>query len=189
MTQLSAKERERNTVEARLNSTKSLENLRERETELKRQNEEYKKVIENEDTSPSDREAAQARVADRNEELERLAPQDAEREEQMPLREKLKEIFKKYKWPMALVVAVGTTIGAVLGPLLRSLKSTGKNVGDGVKTLGKQIAFILPALLGAIVKFVFSAVGNAISFLGKHAWLLILAVAAFSIEKTIKRKH
>ena len=70
-----------------------------------------------------------------------------------------------------------------------ALKSTGQNVGNGMKTMGKQIASILPALLGAIVKFVFSAVGNAIFFLGKHAWLLILAVAAFLIEKTIKRQR
>ena len=140
-TAVSTEEGEKNTVEERLNGTKSLDKLREREGELKRKNEDDKEIIENEDTSPSDREAAQARF---EEELERLAPQVTEREEQMPLREKLKEIFKKYKWSVALVFAVGTTIAAVLGPLLRSLKSTGENVGDGVKTLGKQIASILP---------------------------------------------
>ena len=182
---LAGEEQKVKILEENLNKKKSLDELREREAELKRHIEEDQAVIDNEETLPSDKEAAQARIAERNKELERLAPQVAEREKAKPLREKIKEIFKKYKWPVALVLAVGTTIGSIVGPLLSSLKATGKNVGDGMTNLGKQI---LPALLGAIVKYVFSAVGNAVSFHGKQAWLLILAVAALLLEKTIKRK-
>jgi len=60
-------------------------------------------------------------------------------------------------------------------------------VGNGLQTLGKKIAGILPGLLGAIVSFVFRAAGKVISFLGKNAWLLIIAVAVFLIERVTKR--
>ena len=61
--------------------------------------------------------------------------------------------------------------------------SVSKTVSDGVKDLRNKIASILPGLLGAIAKFVFNTAGEVISFLGKNAWLLILAVAAFIIER------
>ena len=54
-----------------------------------------------------------------------------------------------------------------------------------LKRLAK-IADILPGLLGAVVGFVFRTAGQVISFLGKHAWLLIVAVAAFLIERVTK---
>jgi len=56
-------------MEERHYSTKSLEELKERESELKRQNEEDREVIQDENTSPSAREDAEARVVERNEEL------------------------------------------------------------------------------------------------------------------------
>ena len=77
---IAAEEQKRNTLKARLNSTKPLDELRKGEVELKRENEQDQAVIDNQDASPSDREAAQARVAECNEEVERLAPQVAERE-------------------------------------------------------------------------------------------------------------
>ena len=85
------------------------------------------------------------------------------------------------------VHAVGTTIGVVVSSLTKRLKSFAKGVGNGLKTLSDKIGSILPGLLGAIVSFVFSTAGKVISFLGENAWLLILAVAAFLIEKTIER--
>ena len=113
------------------------------------------------------------------EELERLAPQIATREEQMPLRERIKEIFKKYGFTVtAVLLAVGTTIGVVVSYITKRLKSVAKGVGKGLQELGKKIGSILPGLLGAIVSFVFRTAGQVISFLGKNAWLLILAVAA-----------
>ena len=109
----SAKERERNTFEARLNSTKTLDDLREQEAELERQNEEDKRVIEDENISPSERAAAEARVEEREEELARLRTQIQERN--LPLRERIKEIFKKYGFTViAVLLAVGTTIDVVV---------------------------------------------------------------------------
>ena len=187
-TSLSARERERNDVEARLNSTKSLDDLREQEAKLERQNEEDKRVIEDENTSPSDREATEARVAEREEELARLRTQIHERD--LPLRERIKEIFKKYGFTVtAVLLAVATTIGVVVSSLTKGLKSVAKGVGKGLQELGKKIGSIHPGLLGSIVSFVFRTAGQVISFLGKNVWLLILAVAAFLIEKTIERNR
>ena len=60
------------------------------------QNEEDQAIINDEDASELDKEAAEDRIAERNEELARLHTQIAEREDAMPLREKIKEIFKKH---------------------------------------------------------------------------------------------
>ena len=68
-------EKYRNEIEERLNNTKSLDELKEQESELKRQNEEDQAIVQDDNTSPSEREAADARVAERNEELSRLRTQ------------------------------------------------------------------------------------------------------------------
>lgn len=78
-------ERKTNAMEERLNTMKPLEDLKEQEVELKSQNEEDQAIIHDENTSPSDREAAEARVAERNEELARLQTQVQEREAARPL--------------------------------------------------------------------------------------------------------
>ena len=59
----------------------------------------------------------------------------------------------------------------------------------GFKGLGKKIAAILPGLVGAIASFVFSVAGKAISFLGEHTWLLVLAMTAFLVERTLKSRR
>ena len=59
---LAEKGRERNLIEERLNSTKPLDDLNERESELRQQNSEDQAIIDATDTSPSEREAAEARV-------------------------------------------------------------------------------------------------------------------------------
>ena len=187
---LAAKERERNTMEARLNDTRTLDELKEQEVELQRQNEEDQAVIDNEDTSPSDKQAAEERVAERQEELARLQTQIDERERALPLRERVKEIFKKYGVTVtAIVLAAGVTIGAVVGAITNALKATGKALGKGLKDIGSKLASILPGLIGSIVSFLFKAAGQAIGFLAEHTWLLILAVVAFLVEKYIKKRR
>jgi len=59
-------------MEERLNETKPLEDLKEQESELQRQNEEDQAIIQDENASPSDLQAAEGRVAERNEELAHL---------------------------------------------------------------------------------------------------------------------
>jgi len=70
----------RNAMEEGLNSTKSLDAPKERENELQRLNEEDQTIIQDENASPSDKEAAEERVAERNKELARLQTQAEERE-------------------------------------------------------------------------------------------------------------
>ena len=56
-------------MEERFNRIQPLDGLKERESELQLQNEEDRVLIQDDNTSPSDIEAAEARVAERNEEL------------------------------------------------------------------------------------------------------------------------
>ena len=42
---------------------------------------------------------------------------------------------------------------------------------------------ILPGLVGTIVGFIFKTVGSVIRFLGKSAWLLVLRVVVFIVER------
>ena len=81
---------------ALLNSTKPLDDLKDQESELQCQNEEDQAIIQDENASPSDKEAAEGRATERNEELESLQTQIAERERARPLLERIKEIFKKW---------------------------------------------------------------------------------------------
>ena len=187
---IAAKERERNTVQERFNDTRTLDELKEQEAELQRQNEEDQAVIDNEDASPSDKQAAEERVAERQEELARLQTQIDERERALPLRERVKEIFKKYGVTVtAIVLAAGVTIGAVIGAITNALRATGKALGKGLKDIGSKIASALPGLIGSIVSFLFKAAGQAIGFLAEHTWLIILAVVAFLVEKYIKKRR
>ena len=187
---LVAKESERNTMEARFNDTRTLDELKEQEAELQRQNEEDQAIIDNEDTSPSDKQDAEGRVAERQEELARLQTQIDERERALPLRERVKEIFKKYGVTVtAIILAAGVTIGAVIGAITNALRATGKALGKGLKDIGSKIASALPGLIGSIVSFLFKAAGQAIGFLAEHTWLLILAVVAFLVEKYIKKRR
>ncbi|KAL9973820.1 hypothetical protein ACROYT_G020323 [Oculina patagonica] len=124
---IAAKESERNTLQERLNDTRALDDLKEKEAELKQQNEEDQAVIEDENASPTNKQAAEERVAERTEELGRLQTQIAERERALPLRERIKEIFKKYGVTVtAILLAAGVTIGSVIGAITNSLKATGK---------------------------------------------------------------
>ena len=127
-------------------------------------------------------------IAIRNEELAGLQTLIQEREEAMPLREKIKEIFKKHGVTVtAIFLAAGVTIGALIGTMTNALKKLGTDLGNGLKTLGAKAASALPGLIAAIVSFLFKAAGNAIGFLAEHTWLLILAVVAFLYQKFMKK--
>jgi len=177
-------------MEGRLNSTKPLDDLNERESELRQQNAEDQAIIDATESPPSDREAAQARVEERNEELERLHTQIAEREEAMPLRERFKEIFKKHGVTVtAILLAAGVTIGAVVGSITKALKATGKAMAGGLKEIGAKLGSLVPRLIGQVEHFLFNTAAKAVSFLAERTWLLILAVVAFVFEKYIKKRR
>ena len=182
--------KKRNLIEEGLNSTKPLDDLNEREAELRQQNAEDQAIIDATDTSPSDRQAAEARVEERNEELARLQTQIAEREETMPLRERIKEIFKKHGATLtAIFTAAGVTIGTVVEVLTEALKKLAKGVSGGLKEVGAELGSLLPGLIGQVAHFLFNTAAKAIGFLAEHTWLLILAAVAFVFEKYIKKRR
>ena len=102
----------------------------------------------------------------------------------MPLRERIENILKKYGFTVgAVFLAVGTTIGVIVSTLTKGLNSVAKGVGNCFKDLESKIAQLLPGLIGSVVSFIFKTAGSVIGFLGKNAWLLILAVAVFMVER------
>ena len=134
-------------------------------------------------------ELAKNRIISNQEQISDLERQNDEIRDKMPLRDRVKAIFKKYGFTVfAVMSAVGVVIGVIVSNLSKGLSKLGKGVGDGLKTLGKKLGEILPGMVGAIVSFLFKTAGEAISFLGKHAWLLIMAVVLYFIEE-LKRKR
>ena len=186
---ISEDERKRNALEENLYSTKTFDALKEEVIFLERLNEEDQAIIQDEMAASFDKEAAEERVAARNEEIARLQTRIAEREATMPLRERVREIFKKYGvTATAIFLAAGVTIGAVVGAITNALKSMGNQLANGLKAVGAKAASALPGLIGAIVSFLFKTAGQAIGYLAEHTWLLILAAVVFIFEKYIKRR-
>ena len=169
--------------------TERLDELEDDEGRLKRLNEEDQAIIDDVYASEFDKEAARERLAARDEDLLRLKAQISERENSLPLRERIKEIFRKYGVTVtAIFLAASVTIGAVIGTITNALKKLGTDLGNGLKTLGAKAASALPGIIGAIVSFLFKAAGSAIGFLAEHTWLLTLAVVAFLFPKLMKRR-
>ena len=158
--------------------------------ELQKSIREDEEIANNENEQPSVRERAREKIAEKLEQIDAIENEREELEERLSLREKVKNIFKKYGFTVAAVfLAVGTVIGVIVDSLTKGLKTVAAGVGNGLKELGKKIAGILPGLIGAIVSFIFKTAGSVISFLGKNAWLLILGVAVFAVERFQKKKR
>ena len=125
-----------------------------------------------------------AGIEEQQNEISRLEAENEIIEERMSLRDRVKLIFKKYGFAVfAVVSAVGLVIGVSVNNLKKGLTSLGKRVGGALKNIGKKIGEILPGMIGAIASFVFKTAGEAVGFLAKNAWLLILAAVMFMIEK------
>ena len=107
-----------------------------------------------------------------------------ELEEGTSLRERVRNIFKKYGFTVsAVVLAVGKMIGVIVSALSKGLTSVVEGVGNGFKTLRSKIAGILPGLIGSIVGFIFRTAEYVISFLSKNAWILVIRVVMIMAER------
>ena len=188
--QLADQERKKYATEARLNITKPLEELEEQREIIKRKIEEDRRIMTDEKSSTElKKKVAAVNFSENTDELAGLELQIQEREA-LPLRERIKNIFTKYGWTVqAVVLATGLVIVAVSLAALNALKAGTKAVGNGLKVIGKKVAFILPGLIGTIVSFLFKTAGQVVFFLGEHAWLFILAVVAFLIERLLKKRR
>ena len=95
-------------MQAKQEALKPLDELKREVEELETKIAEDKRLIEDENTSPSERAAAEARVTENEAELERVNTEIAVRKRQRPLLERVKDIFKKYGWALqAVALAVG----------------------------------------------------------------------------------
>ena len=155
---------------------------------LEKHNEEDKKIVDDPDKWPDERQRAQQRIDYRDQEIRQI---DAQLEEERgSLREKVKAIFKKYGLTLTgIFVAAGVVIGTIVGAITDALKTMGKKFANGLKTLGQKAASALPGLIGSIVSFLFKTAGQVVGFLAEHSWLLILAVVAFLVEKVMKKRR
>ena len=137
-----------------------------------------------ETSSENQKEEIDADIEEQRNEISRLEAENELIEERMSLRDRVKAIFKKYGFTaFAVVSAVALVIGVIVSNLKKGLTSLGKGVGGALKNIGKKIGEILPGMIGAIASFVFKTAGEAVGFLAKNAWLLILAAVMFMIEK------
>ena len=173
-----------------IKGAKPLEELEQEKAALEERLAKNKRVLEDENASPSDIEAARKQVDQDERALERVN-EDVEREEEaLPLRERIKNIFKKYGWTLkAIALAVGLVLSVLALATTNGLKSGMKALGNGLKAIGAKLGSLLPGLIGSIVSYIFKSAGSVLSFLGEHAWLLILAVVAFFMERMLKRRR
>ena len=172
------------TTEEGLNRTKPLDELEVEEETLKRKIEQDQQILNDENASSEERNNAYERYAANVDELARLESQE------LPLRERVKNIFKKYGWTLqAVALAVGIVLSALALAATNGLKAGTKAIGNGLKAIGQKLGSLLPGLIGSIVNYIFKAAGSVLSFLGEHAWLLILAVVAFFMERLLKKRR
>ena len=182
--------KKRDEFELGLNRTKPLNELDERYETLRRENEADRRIVDDDNATSSDKQAATERIIEREEEMERLGPQIQEREQELPLRERVKNIFKKYGWTLqAVALAVGIVLSALALAATNGLKAGTKAIGNGLKAIGQKLGSLLPGLIGSIVSYIFKAAGQVFSFLAEHAWLLILSVVAFFMERLLKKRR
>ena len=163
--------------------------IRTKEEEISRRENKIKELQASRETaSENEREQIDANIEEQQNEISRLEAENEIIEERMSLRDRVKLIFKKYGFTIfAVVSAVGLVIGVIVSNLKKGLTSLGKGVGGALKNIGKKIGEILPGMIGAIASFVFKTAGEAVGFLAKHAWLLILAAVTIMIEKFKKK--
>ena len=140
------------------------------------------------DAGPSGKENIDRNIEQQREEIENLERENEAIEERMSIIDRVKSIFKKYGFTaFAVLSAVGAVIGVIVSDLKSGLSRLGKGVGKGFKALGKKLGEILPGMIGAIASFIFKTAGEAIGFLAKNAWLLIVAVVVYFVEQ-VKNK-
>jgi len=163
------------------------EQLKKEREILEKLNKEDEGALNDRDAWPDKKRRAQERSDFRKQEIRQINAQLEEGGES--LSEKVKAVFKKYGLTLTgIFVAAGVVIGTVIGVITKALKDMGKQIANGLKTLGQKAASALPGLIGSIVSFSFKTTGQVVGFLAEHTWLLILAVVVFLIEKVIKKR-
>ena len=164
--------------------------IRVNENEITRRREKVRDLESSrKEVGPSRRENIDRDIDQQRDTIDRLERENEVIEERLSLRDRVKAIFKKYGFTaFAVLSAVGAVIGVIVSNLKSGLSRLGKGVGNGLKAIGKKLGEILPGMIGAIASFIFRTAGEAIGFLAKNAWLLIVGVIVYFVEK-VKNKR
>ena len=159
----------------------TLNELEQEAEELNRKIAEDKQLIVDENTSSSERAAAEARISENEAELDRINTEIEGRERERPLLERVKDIFKKYGWTLQ---AIFVAVGVILSVIALSVKKGTKVISQKLNNAKHD-----PGFIGSIVSFIFKAASQVFAFLSEHTWLIILVVVAFFMEKLLKRRR
>ena len=163
--------------EMRIDNEKDQERIKELDEKIN-----YTAVGEERDKLLEDQNIVQGRINDRIEQIKTI-------EERLTLRQRIKEIFKKYGFTViAVASAIATVIGVIVSNLKAGLTKVAKGVGNGLKELGKKLGEILPGMIGAIASFLFRTAGEVIGFLAKNAWLLVVGLVVLAVEQFKKKR-
>ena len=74
-------------------------------------------------------------------EIERLEAENERIRENMSLRDRIREIFKKHGFTaVAVITAVSVVVGAIISNLKKGLTTLGKGLGNVLKDIGKKVA-------------------------------------------------
>ena len=160
---------------------KTLNELEQEAEELNRKIAEDKQLIVDENTSPSERAAAEARLSENEAELDRINTEIEVRERERPLLERIKDIFKKYGWTLQ---AIFVAVGVILSVIALAVKKGSKVISQKLNDVKQE-----PGFIGSIVNFIFKAASQVFAFLSEHTWVIILVVVAFFMEKMLKRRR
>ena len=170
-----------NELRAKEETLKPLNELEQEAEELNSKISEDKQLIVDENTSPSERAAAEARLLENEAELDRINTEIEVRERERPLLERVKDIFKKYGWTLQ---AIFVAVGVILSVIALTVKKGTKVISQKLNNVKQE-----PGFIGSIVSFIFKAASQVFAILSEHTWLIILVVVAFFIEKLLKRRR
>ena len=159
----------------------TLNELEQEAEKLNRKIAEDKQLIVDENTSPSERAAAEARLSENEAELDRINTDIEVQERERPLLERVKDIFKKYGWTLQ---AIFIAVGVILSVIALAVKKGTKIISQKLNNVKQE-----PGFIGSIVNFIFKAAGQVFAFLSEHTWLIILVVVAFFMERMLKRRR
>ena len=106
------------------------------------------------------KESHKRKIREEMAELGRLEGWAEEAEGKIPLKKRIKEIFKKHGFTVvAVLTAVSAVIGAIVANLKHGLATLGKGMGNGLKATSKKLGQILPGTIGTIASFIFQNCG------------------------------
>ena len=164
------KNKKTNAIEARINRTKPLEELEEQRATLESKLEETRRIMNDKYSSRELKQAAAVRFSENTDDLASVEAQIQERQEALPLRERVKNIINELREKLrentttlkkigyvvqAVVLATGLVLGAVALAAMNGLTAGTQAVGKGLKTIGQKLGSLLPGLIGSIVSFIF----------------------------------